>query len=101
MDWRRSSYHVEELFGPVFAIIKAKNDEDAIELGNKTPFGLGAAVFTRDIEKGEEIAKKRLQAGSCFVNDYVKSDQDAKSFIEERGLVQLSNVDEIEQLMQD
>ena len=64
----------EELFGPVFAIIKAKNDEDAIELGNKTPFGLGAAVFTRDIKKGEEIAKTKLHAGVCFVNDFVKSD---------------------------
>ena len=64
----------EELFGPVFALIKAKDDKNAIDLANKTQFGLGAAVFTCDLKKGEEIAKKRLQAGACFVNDYVKSD---------------------------
>jgi len=64
----------EEIFGPVFSIIKAKNEDEAIELGNKTPFGLGAAIFTRDIKNGENIAKKKLHAGSCFVNDFVKSD---------------------------
>ena len=64
----------EELFGPVFALIKAEDDNNAIDLANKTQFGLGAAVFTCDLKKGEEIAKKRLQAGACFVNDYVKSD---------------------------
>ncbi len=64
----------EELFGPVFVIIKAENDEDAIDLGNDTPFGLGASVFTSDIKKGEEIAKNKLHAGVCFVNDFVKSD---------------------------
>ena len=64
----------EELFGPVFVIIKAENDENAIDLGNDTPFGLGASVFTSDIKKGEEIAKNKLHAGVCFVNDFVKSD---------------------------
>ncbi|HMI02315.1 MAG TPA: aldehyde dehydrogenase family protein, partial [Pedobacter sp.] len=39
-----------------------------------TTFGLGAAVFTADIAKGEEIAVKRLNAGSCFVNTFIKSD---------------------------
>ncbi len=64
----------EEIFGPVFSVIQAKDEEDAIELGNQTPFGLGAAVFTQDLKKGEEIARSRLNAGACFVNDYVKSD---------------------------
>jgi len=64
----------EELFGPVAAILTAKNAEHAIELANDTTFGLGAAIFTRDEEKGEEIARTRLQAGSCFVNSLVKSD---------------------------
>ena len=64
----------EEIFGPVFSVIQAKDEEDAIELGNQTPFGLGAAVFTRDLKKGEEIAKSGLHAGACFVNDFVKSD---------------------------
>ncbi|MCF7816815.1 MAG: aldehyde dehydrogenase family protein [Kiritimatiellales bacterium] len=37
-------------------------------------FGLGAAVFTRDAARGERIAARELEAGYCFVNDYVKSD---------------------------
>ncbi len=64
----------EELFGPVAAITKAIDEEDAIHLANQSIFGLGAAVFTTDLEKGEYIASKRLQAGCCFVNDFVKSD---------------------------
>ncbi len=64
----------EEIFGPVAAIISARDEQAAIEIANDSLFGLGAAVFTTDIERGEEIAKKYLNAGSCFVNAYVKSD---------------------------
>ncbi|MCX7909006.1 MAG: NAD-dependent succinate-semialdehyde dehydrogenase [Ignavibacteria bacterium] len=64
----------EETFGPVAAIISAEDEEMAIELANMTDFGLGAAIFTSDIEKGNFIAKTKLQAGCCFVNDFVKSD---------------------------
>ncbi len=64
----------EEMFGPVAAIIKAKDEDEATELANKSIFGLGAAVFTGDIAKGELIAKSKLNAGCCFVNDFVKSD---------------------------
>ena len=64
----------EELFGPVAALIKAKDEDDAIELANKSIFGLGAAVFTQDVKRGEQIAKEKLNAGCCFVNDFVKSD---------------------------
>lgn len=64
----------EELFGPVASIITAKDETDAIRLANDTNFGLGAAVFTADKKKGETIAAKQLQAGSCFVNSLVKSD---------------------------
>ena len=63
-----------ELFGPVAAIIEAENEQDAIRLANDTGFGLGAAVFTRDLARGERIAKDELQAGACFVNALVKSD---------------------------
>lgn len=65
---------IEELFGPVAPVIVAEDEEDAIRLANQTVFGLGGAVFTRNTEKGEYIAKKRIQAGSCFVNAFVKSD---------------------------
>ena len=64
----------EEIFGPVFSLIKARNENHAIDLANNSSFGLGAAVFTKNIHKGEEIAKNRLDAGLCFVNDFVKSD---------------------------
>lgn len=64
----------EELFGPVAAIIKAKDEDDAIALANKSVFGLGAAIFTKDIAKGEKIAREKLNAGNCFVNQFVRSD---------------------------
>ncbi len=64
----------EELFGPVATIISAKDQEEAVAIANDSVFGLGAAVFTKDLKKGEEIASKLLNAGSCFVNELVKSD---------------------------
>jgi len=64
----------EELFGPVAALIKAKDEEEAIQIANDSIFGLGAAVFTRDLKRGEMIAKEKIQAGCCFVNSFVKSD---------------------------
>lgn len=64
----------EEVFGPVASIISARDETDAIRIANDTSFGLGAAVFTKDLEKGRRIAREELQAGSCFVNDFVKSD---------------------------
>jgi succinate-semialdehyde dehydrogenase / glutarate-semialdehyde dehydrogenase len=64
----------EELFGPVAALIKVKDEEEGIKVANDSVFGLGAAVFTKDARRGEEIAAKRLKAGCCFVNESVKSD---------------------------
>ncbi len=64
----------EETFGPVAAVIRAEDEEDAIRLANSSPYGLGAAVFTRDVARGERIANFRLEVGSCFVNAFVKSD---------------------------
>jgi succinate-semialdehyde dehydrogenase/glutarate-semialdehyde dehydrogenase len=64
----------EELFGPVAAVIRARDEEEAIRIANDTAFGLGAAVFTRDVARGERIAREGLRAGACFVNAFVKSD---------------------------
>jgi succinate-semialdehyde dehydrogenase/glutarate-semialdehyde dehydrogenase len=64
----------EELFGPVAAIIRAADEADAIRIANDSPFGLGAAVFTRDLERGTHLAAAELDAGNCFVNDFVRSD---------------------------
>ncbi len=66
-------YH-EETFGPVAAVIEAQDHDDAIRIAHDTDFGLGAAVFTSDLDKGEEIARDHLQAGACFVNAFVASD---------------------------
>ena len=64
----------EELFGPVAAVIGARDEADAIRIANDTSFGLGAAVFTRDTARGERIAREELEAGACFVNAFVRSD---------------------------
>ncbi len=64
----------QELFGPVAAVIGARDEADAIRIANDSRFGLGAAVFTRDVTRGERIARDELEAGACFVNAFVKSD---------------------------
>lgn len=64
----------QEIFGPVVTFIEAKDEADALRLANLTPYGLGAAVFTQDLEKGEHIARDVLEAGACFVNSLVASD---------------------------
>ena len=64
----------EELFGPVASIITVKNARAAVKVANDTTYGLGAAVFTADVARGEQIAADELEAGSCFVNAFVRSD---------------------------
>lgn len=64
----------EELFGPVAAIIKADDTDHAIQLANATNFGLGAAVFSKNIERALNIAENSIQAGNVFINDFVRSD---------------------------
>lgn len=64
----------EETFGPVASVIRVANEDEAFEVANDSVFGLGAAVFTRDAERGEKLAKERVEAGCVFVNDFVKSD---------------------------
>ena len=64
----------DELFGPVSSMITADNDKEAISLANKSSYGLGSAIFTKNIEKGELIARNEISSGAAFVNDFVKSD---------------------------
>lgn len=64
----------QELFGPVASVIKAFDEKEAIAIANDTSYGLGACLFTENRERGEQIAREELYAGSCFVNNMVKSD---------------------------
>jgi succinate-semialdehyde dehydrogenase / glutarate-semialdehyde dehydrogenase len=63
----------EEVFGPAAAVVPVKDEDEAVSAANDTAFGLGAAVFTRDLQRGRRVAA-RLEAGSVFVNAGVKSD---------------------------
>jgi succinate-semialdehyde dehydrogenase/glutarate-semialdehyde dehydrogenase len=63
----------EEVFGPVAAVIRARDPEDAIRLANDTEYGLGSALWTRDIARAKELAR-RIEAGNVFINGMVASD---------------------------
>jgi succinate-semialdehyde dehydrogenase / glutarate-semialdehyde dehydrogenase len=63
----------EELFGPVAALIPARDEEEALRIANDTRFGLGASIWTRDPVRAEKMAA-HLEAGSVFINGMVKSD---------------------------
>jgi len=63
----------EETFGPVAAVIRARDERDAVRLANQSSFGLGASVWTRDLARAEELAAE-IESGNVFVNGIVKSD---------------------------
>ncbi len=63
----------EETFGPVAGIISANDEDDAVRLANKTIYGLGASVWSKNLERAEKIALK-IEAGLLYVNDIVKTD---------------------------
>jgi succinate-semialdehyde dehydrogenase/glutarate-semialdehyde dehydrogenase len=63
----------QELFGPVAAVIRAKDEADALRIANDNRYGLGGSVWTRDVQRGEAFARA-MQCGQAFVNGMVKSD---------------------------
>ena len=63
----------EETFGPVSVVIAAKDAEDAVRIANDTSYGLGASLWTQDLELAEKLAA-RLEAGAVFINGMTKSD---------------------------
>jgi acyl-CoA reductase-like NAD-dependent aldehyde dehydrogenase len=63
----------EELFGPVAAMIKAKDTDDALDIANQTSFGLGSSLWTADIDAARGLAR-RIEAGQVFINGIVASD---------------------------
>jgi len=65
--------YYEEAFGPVGIILYAKDEKEAIELANCTRFGLGGSVWTKNTQKGIQLARQ-IEAGNCFVNNIVASD---------------------------
>ncbi len=63
----------EETFGPVFSIISVKNVDEAITIANNSDLGLGACIWTENLEKGIQYAKQ-IESGAVFINDMTKSD---------------------------
>jgi succinate-semialdehyde dehydrogenase/glutarate-semialdehyde dehydrogenase len=66
------AYH-EETFGPVAAVIRVRDAEDALRVANDTEFGLGANIWTGDVERGKRLAEQ-VEAGLVFINGMVASD---------------------------
>ncbi len=64
----------EELFGPVATLIRATDENEAIQIANGTDFGLSGTVWTQDLERGERIAADEIESGAAFVNEISKSD---------------------------
>jgi acyl-CoA reductase-like NAD-dependent aldehyde dehydrogenase len=58
----------DETFGPTLPIMKVRDEDEAIRMANDSGYGLNSSVFTRDVEKGERIARQ-VEAGSTCVND--------------------------------
>ncbi len=67
----------DELFGPVAAVIEALDEKQAIALANRSIYGLGGAIFSRDVKRAQELARIEMDCGMVCINDFVKSDASA------------------------
>lgn len=70
---KNSKVLTEEVFGPIAPVIIVKNEDEAVRVANETQFGLGAAIWSRNLERAERLAA-RIDAGTVTINDMVKSD---------------------------
>lgn len=66
----------EEIFGPVMSILKFKTIEEVIERGNKTIYGLGAGIVTKDINIANRLSRS-LRVGTVWINSYLAVSPDA------------------------
>jgi succinate-semialdehyde dehydrogenase/glutarate-semialdehyde dehydrogenase len=60
--------YAQEFFAPVAMVFRVKNDQEAVALANDSPFGLGATVITKDIERGKRVARQ-IDSGMVFINE--------------------------------
>lgn len=63
----------EEIFGPVVTIIPFETEDDAVAIANGVPYGLGAAIWTRDVARAHRVARW-LRSGTIWINDYHRVD---------------------------
>ena len=63
----------EETFGPLASVTVARNELEAIELANHNRYGLGASVWTSDLERGERVARE-IESGTVYINSLMRSD---------------------------
>ena len=64
----------EESFGPVVALIRARDEDHAVDLANDTEYGLSAAVFSRDVARALRVAR-RIKSGICHINGPTVQDE--------------------------
>ena len=64
----------DELFGPVSAIIEATDEDHAIQLANRSRYGLGSAIFSRDVERAKQLGATEVESGMTAINDFIRSD---------------------------
>lgn len=62
--------YADELFGPAAAIIRAKDDADAMRIANDSRYGLGGGIFSRDVKRARELASQYFDTGMVFINTF-------------------------------
>ncbi|UPM42558.1 NAD-dependent succinate-semialdehyde dehydrogenase [Halocatena salina] len=63
----------EEVFGPAAAVFSVPDEDTAVEVANDSTYGLGGSIWTEDLDRGEQLAR-RIESGCVFVNELTKSD---------------------------
>jgi succinate-semialdehyde dehydrogenase/glutarate-semialdehyde dehydrogenase len=63
----------QETFGPVAAVLRVRDADEAVRIANDSAYGLGASLWTRNVAMGEQLAR-RIESGSVFINGMVASD---------------------------